>query len=387
MVSSSIPENLYSFLTGVGKAAIGAAWFGGPASDTLLNQCFRPATRFPPESSPPGSVLYGRWKFAAAEGVCEEDVVVLKRTSHEYEVHVHGGEQSRAYLRASFEREGFQELSYEQWLRRQAVSGLALAVAAELLCCQTERAARLLLGQEQAWESWLRGLWTIIGERNAEALGDVAGQVLERRRVAEHLSKPWRIVLAGLPNVGKSSLINAICGFERAIVHNAPGTTRDVITQQVVVDGWLFEIADTAGQRNASGEIEQAGIERARREWRGADCRVEIRDATRRSGAGGLAFEPEADLVVANKIDLADAQLKAGEFPVSARTGAGVPGLQAALVQLVVGRGVALGEPLPLAEPLVALLAELHEAGRRADWLAAERVGGRLAEFCGQRTG
>lgn len=383
MVSSPIPKNVYSFLTGAGKAAIGAAWFGGPGCETLLKRCFRPAAQFHPEASPPGAVVYGRWRFALPDGAFEEDVVVLKRTSHEYEVHVHGGEQSRACLGASFEREGFSELPGEQWLRQQAGSGLAFAVAVELLHCQTERAARLLLGQAEAWGDWLPRLHALIDGRDGGTLVEVAGQVLERRKVAEHLSKPWRVVLAGLPNAGKSSLINAICGFERAIVHHAPGTTRDVVTQQVVIDGWLFEIADTAGQRNARGEIERAGIERARREWRGADCRVEIRDATGHAAAGDLALEPEADLVIANKMDLPEALVRAGELPVSARTGMGLPGLQAALVQQLVGCPVAPGEPLPIAEPLSEGLAELREAGLRSDWSAAERAAARLAEFCG----
>ena len=58
-----------------------------------------------------------------------------------------------------------------------------------------------------------------------------------------------RVVLAGWPNVGKSSLINALLGYARAIVHPSPGTTRDVVTASTAIDGWPIELSDTAGLR------------------------------------------------------------------------------------------------------------------------------------------
>lgn len=386
-MTSPTSENRYSFLTGAGKAAIGVAWFRGPAADELLKRCFRASKKSDLSASPVGSVVYGRWGFTGAGASVEEDVVVLKRGASEYEVHVHGGEQSRACLRRTFESGGFDELESEQWLRRQVGSELAAAVAFGLLHCQTERAARLLLGQETAWRRLLHELHTLISQRDALRLVESAEEVLGRKSLAEHLTKPWRVVLAGLPNVGKSSLINAICGFERAIVHSEPGTTRDVVTQQVVIDGWLFEIADTAGQRNAEGEIEQAGIERARAVWQNADCRVEVRDATKQVEAAQFVIEPVADLVVANKVDLSGAEVETGELPVSARTGEGLSPLQSAFVQHVLPRAVAPLESLPVAQPLIELLERMRQAGQRADWSGAERISERLAGYCGQQSG
>lgn len=380
-------ENRYSFLTGACKAAIGVAWFCGPAAVELLKDCFRAANKIDLSASSAGAVVYGKWSFRGTGSSVEEDVVVLKRGPSEYEVHVHGGEQSRACLRRAFESGGFEELESEQWLRRQVGSELSAAVASGLLICQTERAARLLLGQESAWELFLNGLRTLINQRAGLRLVEAIDEVLSRESVATHLTKPWRVVLAGLPNVGKSSLINAICGFERAIVHSTPGTTRDVVTQQVVIDGWLFEIADTAGQRDAEGEIEQAGIERARAAWQSADCRVEVRDASKRVESESFVIEPAADLVVANKVDLPGAEVEAGELPVSARTGAGLTQFQSALVQRVLPSAVVLREPLPVAGPLLQFLAEMRAAGKQADWSTVERVYERLAEYCGRRNG
>ena len=74
-----------------------------------------------------------------------------------------------------------------------------------------------------------------------------------------HLIRPWQVVVAGRPNVGKSSLINAIAGYQRAIVHSTPGTTRDIVGVQTAMDGWPVEISDTAGLRETGEKIEQAG--------------------------------------------------------------------------------------------------------------------------------
>ena len=86
-----------------------------------------------------------------------------------------------------------------------------------------------------------------------------------------HLARPWQVVVAGPPNVGKSSLINALAGYPRAIVHWAPGTTRDAVTVETVLDGWPVELCDTAGLRTAGDAVERAGIELARRKMAQAE--------------------------------------------------------------------------------------------------------------------
>ena len=95
-----------------------------------------------------------------------------------------------------------------------------------------------------------------------------------------HLVRPWQVVVAGRPNVGKSSLINAIAGYQRAIVHSLPGTTRDIVSVQTALDGWPVEISDTAGLRRGSDPIEQAGIELAIDKIAAADLVVLVFDAS-----------------------------------------------------------------------------------------------------------
>ena len=145
----------------------------------------------------------------------------------------------------------------------------------------------------------------------------------------------FRVAIVGAPNVGKSSLLNRIARRDAAIVAETAGTTRDVIEVRADLAGYSVIFADTAGLRDgeAAGEIEREGMARARFQAGNADLVLHVVDASV-ADAGGPAEDVGADpalvLTVANKTDLAPPPPGA-DFGVSARTGAGIDGLLAAI--------------------------------------------------------
>ncbi|MDH5207647.1 MAG: 50S ribosome-binding GTPase, partial [Burkholderiaceae bacterium] len=158
-------------------------------------------------------------------------------------------------------------------------------------------------------------------------------QLLAQSRQGAVLRDGLNVVLVGAPNVGKSSLLNALAGEEIAIVTAVPGTTRDRIAQAISVDGIPLNVIDTAGLRPTADEVERLGIERTLAELARADAVLHLVDANR-PGADADVMEQVAArigrgvplLTVVNKIDLT------GQVPgvdgdrvlLSARTGAGV---------------------------------------------------------------
>lgn len=114
-----------------------------------------------------------------------------------------------------------------------------------------------------------------------------------------------RTVLSGAPNVGKSSLLNRLLGFERAIVSPVPGTTRDTLEETVMVRGWPLRLVDTAGLRESADALEQEGIARARTQLEEADLVLSVFDRTLPVPEGAL--EDEFRVVrVLNKADLSE---------------------------------------------------------------------------------
>ena len=118
-----------------------------------------------------------------------------------------------------------------------------------------------------------------------------------------------RTVIYGAPNVGKSSLLNFFLGYERAIVSEIPGTTRDTIEEVINLRGIPLRLIDTAGIRHPADEIEQAGIARALRNVADADLVLHIVDASRSRAESLRASETDAarkEILILNKIDLGE---------------------------------------------------------------------------------
>jgi tRNA modification GTPase len=158
--------------------------------------------------------------------------------------------------------------------------------------------------------------------------------VLAKSRRGSLLRTGIHVVLAGRPNVGKSSLLNRLAGEERAIVTSVPGTTRDALREPIQIEGVPLVLVDTAGLRASTDMVERLGIERTQRELERADVVLAVFEAT---GEGdeleGLPGGAER-IDVFNKIDLAPwFNAPAGAVGVSARTGAGLDELRKAILR------------------------------------------------------
>ena len=244
------------------------------------------------------------------------------------------------------------------------------------------------------------------------AIGEAVDGVLARARQGALLREGIRVVIAGQPNVGKSSLLNALAGAELAIVTPIPGTTRDKVSQAIQIEGVPVHVTDTAGLRDegeASDAVERIGIARAWAEIEGADAVLFLRDLTRLGDAAydaadaRIAARLPADggrlLQVYNKADLPPAAGAALAPPdalrLSAHTGAGLGALRQRLLSMAGWHAQPEGlfiararhvEALRRAQAHLAVAAALLDAAAPALELLAEEL--RLAhESLGQITG
>lgn len=178
-----------------------------------------------------------------------------------------------------------------------------------------------------------------------QCLADISVRAETGRLLAEGL----KIAIIGKPNAGKSSLLNRLAEVERAIVSPLPGTTRDTIEQQILIDGIPVSVIDTAGIRKAGDLIEEEGIRRARSAAGSADVVILIADATRddihdlQTIAADLGTEKKL-LYAFNKIDLSgheagksEAARGARQIFISAKTGAGIDELKREIKDIVAG--------------------------------------------------
>ncbi len=225
-----------------------------------------------------------------------------------------------------------------------------------------------------------------------EALRVALADVLERARQGSLLRAGLHVVLAGQPNVGKSSLLNRLAGEELAIVTDVPGTTRDTVRQTIQVRGMPVNIIDTAGLRETQDAVERIGIERTWREIERADVLLLIVDARTGVTAADEAIVAKLPqrlrrVVVHNKVDLVDSARRAAAeaspgILVSAKTGMGIEALRAALADAAgwhaVGEDVFLARERHLAALNRAAAALEQAAAAPAAELTAEEL--RLAQ-------
>jgi tRNA modification GTPase len=206
------------------------------------------------------------------------------------------------------------------------------------------------------------------------APGDLAAAIdglLERTRAllagarrGRLIREGLQVVIVGAPNVGKSSLFNALVGSGRAIVTDIPGTTRDLVTDVVDIEGLRVTLVDTAGLRDARDPIEAEGVARSHQAVAVADLVLVVEDQSR---ARTAARNHSKALYVANKSDLPPAWSDDGAVPVSARTGAGLDALRERIV-------AALDTDVQRDRPALTNVRHIALVERAQDALARARV-------------
>lgn len=234
-----------------------------------------------------GRIRYGHWRLgkplsddqADHAATAAEQVVVCRVADDRIEIHCHGGRAVSQAVMDDLQRGGCGLQGPEDW-HGDLSCALARAAQVDLLLATTDRTAAILLDQMQG--SLRRAGQAVLLELESQQFArglQRCEELLRWSQLGMHLTAPWKVVLAGPPNVGKSSLMNALVGSRQAIVHHEPGTTRDWLEARGAIDGWPVAFSDTAGVRPTSDPIERAGVERSLDRWRQADLAVLVVDA------------------------------------------------------------------------------------------------------------
>lgn len=360
-------------LTATGRGAIAVIAVDGPAAHRCVSDCFEPANPLAAGSRaaasfPINAIRYGRWLGPLHAGEARdrrsgESVVVVATAVDRVEVHCHGGRAAVAAILDDLDAIGAATADADALRLCRGATAEQVEMERIVTATSTVRTAAIALDQTRgAMQRFAAAIRSQLVEARGtpeSALEEVRpriAEVLGRIPLGAHLVEPWRIVLAGPPNVGKSSLLNALLGYDRAITFAAPGTTRDVVSADSAIDGWPVRMSDTAGVRETSDVLESEGVSRALETLARADLVLLVIDigegvtATHRE----LAARTSAPcLPVRNKADLHEPdrpQRDESTFDISAIRGTGIDRLVAGIGRALVPLPPGSGDPVPVTD-------------------------------------
>ena len=368
--------------TAPGEAGVAVIRISGPDAARVLSGCFR-GRRSPVKH--PRELVYGRILLDGE--TVDLGMAVYLPAPGSYtgedsaELQCHGGQAVTARVLEAALRSGARMARRGEFSRRAFLNGKLDLTQAEavmdLVAARTDRAAAQALHQlegglgrqltamedglltllaemdvasdepEEYNDPTAEGRWLAALTETETAMDRLLASAAQGRLLREGIT----CVLAGRPNVGKSSLMNMLLGENRAIVTPVAGTTRDTVEAVAELDGFAVTLVDTAGVRETRDPVEALGVERARKALAAADLVLLVLEA-----GAALTGEEKAlleeigavpHLLVINKTDLSDTlPVEAGEraVPVSAKTGAGMDALRAAMLRLLGCGGVTDGE-------------------------------------------
>ena len=365
-----------TLLTPLGRGAVATISVDGPGSMAAVDRFFRPAISIRLGDAAIGRILVGHWQSLDS---AIEEVVICRRAEQRIEVNCHGGQAAWQAILASLQKLGGRITEQKSWLEQRAIDSIQRAAWLALQNASTPRVAGILLDQFRgALKERIAQVVQLIDQSSIAAAVGQLEKILGFAELGFHLTQPWRVVVAGPPNVGKSSLINAMLGYERAIVYDQPGTTRDVLTAMTALDGWPIELIDTAGLRNTSDPIEAEGVSRAQAELQSADLIVLVTDHET-SIDEFLDWDwtdfGERTVMVANKAELGVGTAAPKNWiRTSAVTGLGLQDLMRTLVERLVPDSPALGEAVPFTREQVEMLRSMLKSIHNGEFHQAQQL-------------
>ena len=378
-------DTIAAVATPVGEGGVAIVRISGADAERIAKEIFR-RSGGRNGSLRSHTLHYGAICEPKSGAVLDEVLLALMRKPRSYtgedvvEVHCHGGPFVVRRILELILRRGARHAEAGEFTKRAFLNGrmdLAQAEAVlDLIRARTDKGAEIALGQVRGelskWVADLREemLDILVQVEAAIDFPEEEIELLKREELAIRIetlrqkiaglveSYNWgrlfrdgaRVCIAGKPNVGKSSLLNALVGEERVIVTPVPGTTRDVIEESINLAGLPVVLWDTAGIRDTVDQVEKMGVEFSRRRLREADAALVVLD-----GSSVLmpddrvileAAKEKSALVVVNKadlpqrLDIESAKEVAAEKEVvmiSAKEGAGLDNLKQALRQLLLG--------------------------------------------------
>ncbi|WP_442508194.1 GTPase [Novipirellula sp. SH528] len=395
-------SSVCTLFTGAGRSAIAVIGVAGPAARDAVMRCFTAAS---PRELKLNEIRYGDWHGPKAnenyQPIPSESIVVIMRAEQQWEVHCHGGSAAIDRILADLEAVEVTQVENDVWPHPwfAASAGpvpkslLIREATAVLTQCQTVRTAAVAMDQVRGalhdWASkWLnvadRSAILRTAEKNAgdgrtpidiDNLHREVREILAYAPIGVRLTSPFRVVLSGRPNVGKSSLINAILGYDRSIATSIAGTTRDVLHAETVIDGLPIRLTDTAGIHDSGESIEREGISRALREASTADLVLAIQTPDTDPMIDSTSSVPRIDVL--NKSDLlTEPSLllepsKSDLIQTVATTGEGIDVLLAEIASRLADAFPPPAAPVPLNERQVRCLESLAHATETPQLTAA----------------
>ena len=369
----NISDTIAAVATPPGKGAIGVLRLSGPEALEIGARVWEGKD---PRKLPGGRFTYGRLKDPETGEVIDEGLLLVFRAPHSYtgedalEFQLHGspavmrrgitallkagarlaepGEYTlRAYLRGKLDLAQAESVlalveAESETARRQALRGLSRELSRKI--AELEEPLLDLLAHIQATLDYPEE--GVEPHRAEEVIKEALSKIealLKTAQAGRIAREGARLVILGPPNAGKSSLLNALLGYERAIVTPIPGTTRDYLEAPLELEGLPIKAVDTAGVRETEDPVEAAGVARALELAKEADLVLWVADQSGKKPTPPPELQKERTLFVASKADLPPAWEDPGYLRVSTKTGEGLSELKRAIKERLLA-GASEGE-------------------------------------------